>query len=253
MRKKKQNTGKGVIYSRYILPLFADVIIIISMFIPCVNYVLDNDAKDKMSISALLNNSWTTSRQYLFSSQSTPTPEGTVFYRAVFLTIIITTLLLMLAIAVDVFGLVAIIKEDNSNSPSKARILYSTLIPNRFVLCLLRLPIFPILLFPNIVALLYQKILLYPVTVNYNLLYPWILAVVLFAIQVVLLAVSKKFERRLSLDLLSKNILSKSDKTSDDIGEDYDYEAESKIYTMGTNDRNESIRQMFKNNKSDKE
>ena len=251
MRKKNKNTGKGLIYSRYILPLFADLILIISMFIPCVNYVLDSDVKDKMSVSALLGNSWETSRYYLFSSQSSPTPEGTVFYRAVFITIIIATLLFILAIAVDMFGLVAMIKEDSSESPSTARSLYSTLIPNRLVLCLLRLPLFPILLFPNIVALLYQKILLYPVTVNYNVLYPWVLAAALFAVQIVFLAVSKRFERRLSLDLMSKNILSSSENTSADIEEDY--ESDSKVYTMHSSDQSERIRQMFADNRSDKE
>ena len=251
MSKKKKNTGKGIIYSRYILPLFADLVIIISMFIPCVNYVLDNDAKSKMSVFALLDNSWRTSRQYLFSSQSTPTPEGTVFYRAVFVMIMIATLLFLLAIAVDIFGLVAIIKTDRADTPHKSRILYSTLIPNRSVLCLLRLPIFPILLFPNIIELLYHKILLYPVAVNYTVLYPWILATLLFAAQIVLLAISKKFERRLYLDLLSKNILSAPAKAADDIQEDY--APETKIYTMRTSDQSERIRRMFADDKSDEE
>lgn len=246
MRKKKnKNTGRALIYSRYILPLLSDLILIISMFIPCINYILDNDVKDRISIFTLIQNSWDNARHYLFSSQSSPTPEGTAFYQAVFTTIIVVNLLFILALATDIFGLVAIIKEDNSTSPGKARILYSTFIPNRFVLCLLRLPVFPIIFFPNIVELLYRNILLYPVSVNYNVLYPWILALVLFAAQIVFLVLSKKFERRLSLDLLSKNILSAQINTHSEPEQN----AESKIYTINSTagNRNANIRQMFSN------
>lgn len=252
MPKKRNNAGKGIIYSRYILPLLSDLILITSMFIPCINYILDSEVKDKMSISMLIHNSWENSRYYLFSSQSNPTPEGTVFYKAVFITIIIAAILFLLAIAVDIFGLTTIINEANSEEPGKLRILYSTLIPNRFVLCILRLPIFPILLFPNIIELLYRNILFYPVSVNYNLLYPWILALLLFVLQIIFIVISKKFERRLSLDILSKNII--SDNINADIQEE-DYISESKIYTIHTSassDVNANIRQIFADNESDK-
>ena len=254
MRKKKKNTGRWMIYSRYSLPLFSDLILIISMFIPCVKYVFDNEARDKISIFTLLQNLWNNSRYNLFSSQSSPTPDVEAFSQTAFTVIVISAILFVLAVAVDIFGLVTVIKEDKSSTPGKARILYSTLIPNRFVLCLLRLPVFPIILFPNIVELLYNKILLYPVTLNYNVLYPWVLTLALFAVQIAALIVSKKYERRLSLDILSKNILPVNVTPIADAQEDS--VTESKIYRMHSNDssdQNESIRRIFSSNDSNKE
>lgn len=190
-----------LIYTRYILPLFSDLLFIIFAFIPCVTYTLDGEAKEKISLLQLMSNSWQNSRHYLFSAKSSAEPEGIAFYKSLFTVLIVLSLLFLLLIAIDIFTVSAFASEMRAQD-KKCKLLFVTLIPNRIVLNLIRLILLPIAFFPNIVTHLYRTVLIYPVTMRYSLPL-WILALSLWLICSVMCIVSRAAEKSADLDVFA--------------------------------------------------
>lgn len=249
---KKRSRSLFPIYLRYIFPLVSYIAFAALAFIPCVKFTLDSEQHSTMSLLDLLDNSWESARQYLFSSQITPTNDGTLFYKIIFISIIVAFLLFFIALAADIFSLAVYLifakQKDKKDSVCKPRALYLALIPNRAVLCIIRMLALPLLFFPKLVAYLYQKILLYSVSVGAEAMLPAYIAAAIILLSIVITVISKRSEVKNGL-----NIFAKATPAHLQVSDTYvadDEEDDLKVYHMdksaeaGSADR---IRRLFEN------
>ena len=196
---KNQTRAPLAIYLRLILPLASYLIFIIVSLIPCIRFTLDSDPRQSMSLFGLIGNSWSSARQYLFSSKITPTNDGTLFYKIIFAVIIVCVTLFLLALAADIFSTAAYRictgKKAAKATADHLRALYLALIPNRAVLCILRILALPLLLLPFTVTYLYHKILFYSVDVNIGAAIPAAIALALIIASAVITAIANSKKR----------------------------------------------------------
>jgi len=246
---KKRQQSNPLILIRYIFPLLSYVLFAILAFIPCVKFTLDSDARETMSVFELLDNSWGSARQYLFSAQTSQTNDGTLFYKIIFFSVIILGLLFIVALAADILSFVVYLlcfkNRSEKNDVCKAQILYQTLIPNRIVLSLIRLLSLPILFFPAFVAYLYRKILIYPVVVNDSAKLPALIAAAVLLVGFIITAISKKYE------IICKRNIFSSEKAKASQEDTYPHtlenEDKSTVYHINGDDEksSEKIRRIF--------
>ena len=160
----KKSTQKGFIYFRYLFPIFASVIMLILMFVPCYRFVTpDTGIKQAISAKELLSNSWDTVRNYLFGGQEqiqvTADFAGTLFG-----VIIVLLLLFAVGFASAVYAAVVAFRFfAEGGTESKRRILFITIFPNRALLSVCYALTLPLMFLPKIMPLLYQSILNYHV------------------------------------------------------------------------------------------
>ena len=234
---KNKKNGKLLIYVRYILPLASNVIIALISFIPCVTFTLNSDARESMSLSSFLLNVWTKSREYLFSSQTESTADGILFYKTVFIALIIVFLLFVLSFAVNLFSAITSLVffiDDTSASYIKLKNVYLTFIPNRIVLISFDFLALPLLLFPHILVYFYRHILLYDIKVNISAIIPAAVYLVLLVSTVILTVFAKKYELRAKMNIFAKSKISHDSESENN---EYlpQYKAqEQKLYRMNT-------------------
>ena len=247
---KKKNKGVGLIYVRYILPIVADLTLIILMFIPCVRYSLNSELREKMSLWQLITNTWNTARQYLFSSSSTVTEEGKLFYTTVFAALIICMLLLIIGVAVNVFTLVcagsAYASKSNPKKDSNLKNLYLTFIPNRVVFIILRCTVLPIAFFPYLLVFFYRRLLLYMVSLNPTALIIGIGALAFLVATACVTALSKKYEMRLDMNIFSRKKASVVSDQMDNNKPKPDNSDEYRLYRMNQASKNEQTERLRK-------
>lgn len=250
---KKKNKGMGIVYARYILPVAADVILTILMCFPVVRYALNSEIKERMSLWELVSNAWSTSRNYLFSSGTTPNAEGKTFYTTVLVALILCVLLFMIGIAVNLFTLIcaanvyASRSEKNKDRPIKN--LYITFIPNRAVYLLLRALPLPLAFFPYLLVLFYRRLLLYKVGINPTALIVAIGAVALFIATVIITAIAKKYELRFDVNIFSRKktaISSENYRNGDPAADEPDDPDEYRVYQMKKASRDEQTERLRK-------
>ena len=245
---KKISRSNPLILVRYIYPLVSYIAFAVLALIPCVKFTLDSDTRESMSIFQLIDNSWGSARQYLFSEQISQTNDGTLFYKLIFFSLIISFLLFIIALAVDIFSaaVYSIYVRSSGNDVCKPQILYQTLIPNRIVLSIIRLLSLPILFFPSLVEYLYQKILIYPVNVSGSAKLPALIATAILLIGFILTAVSKRYEILHERNVFS-NKTAKSSNEENTYKDITDKESEAKVYHINgdTQKSSEKIRRIF--------
>ncbi len=206
MKRKKQKCLR-IIYARYIFPLTLNIALAISLFIPCIKFTLDGKARESISLYTNFINSWNESRNYLFSSATKSTPTEDFFFKTVFITLTVTILLACISLAIDIFSLIYGIRYiggNGTNNAKKAKNIYTTLIPNRVILILFKLLCIPLLAFPQMLVLIYQKAS-YTVSVGYTSLLPMIIYALFLTAMIGMMFFSKKHETRLDLDIFEKN------------------------------------------------
>lgn len=206
---KQNNPKKGLIYLRYLFPVISQILLTIFMSIPCIRFSLDGEKKAAISCMELLKNSWDNARVYLFSANTEQTNDGLLFYKSVFTVVIITVLLFIIPLAVNIFtaisGYMAFSENRLEKDRKKVRNLYTTLIPNRVLLCAVGILTIPLSLLPEMIVYLYTHVLLYAVKVEHTIFVaPWMLALLFFVLSCVFTAIAKKCETASKTNMFSK-------------------------------------------------
>ncbi len=202
----KKTTGKGFIYFRYIFPIAAVAMIIILTFIPCYRFITaDTGVNDAISHSTLMENSWEQVREYLFGGGQKEIPTRD-FSAAVLTAIITLSLLFAVGTASTLYAAISAFRFFAGGCrDSKSRALFITLVPNRAVLCIYHALMLPMLCFAMLMPYFYDSFLNYYVQLSYapfDMLY---IAIAIYAITVVIIAVSARYERLEGMDLFFKH------------------------------------------------
>ena len=207
MAMNKQ-TKQKLIYARYILPPVLILLILLLTFIPSYRYVAGGDAREPISLSTLISNSWEESRETLFvKSQNDVKPQELVFSKTMLGIILGSGALYLIALAVAAWSAFVALKlfmSDDEDSAERSRTLFITFIPNRIVLTALEALALPMLAIPYIMPLVYAYTL--GTRVDFTLAAPdgfIVLSVALVAL-CVLSALTAPYERRFDADVFKK-------------------------------------------------
>ena len=193
----KNNTAKAFIYFRYIFPLAMVAVMAVLMLIPSYSYVAaDEGARQAVSLWELLGNSWKIVREYLFGSGAKY--DITIEFACVLISIIIAfSLLFLLGVAFLVYCMIVALRYfANDCRESKEHILFITLVPNRILLCLYSALTLPIFFIPMIMPLLYKNFLYYQVKLSHSSFDMVYIALALYAVFVLIVAIGSKIEAR---------------------------------------------------------
>ena len=202
---KKQQKGAVWVYLRYLLPILVVIGMIIAMLIPCLRYTTaQTGTNDTISGMELCRNTWDNVRSYLFGVAKQE--ADTLMFSKVTLAILISCLLLFLvgAVAAVWSSVGAFCYFRNPQSRGTGRILFVTLFPNRIVTVLLSALTLPLLAFPRILILCYEKILHVGVLLNVTFAEPLVIGAILFAVTVLVTLLTIPLERRLGMDPFQK-------------------------------------------------
>ena len=100
-----KQTKQKLIYARYILPPVLILLILLLTFIPSYRYVAEGEAREPISLSTLISNSWEESRETLFvKSQNDVKPQELVFSKTMLWIILGFGALYLVALAVAVWS-----------------------------------------------------------------------------------------------------------------------------------------------------
>ena len=233
--KKAKKRYHTTIYVRYILPFIAHITTAILAFFPFVRFTLGSDVRQKMSLLTLIRNIWKEARLYLFSANTEKVAEGVLFYRTVFVVLILLSLLYLISLATTVFTVWSAIvhfKSNDRDTALKTKNLYLTFIPNRIVMLFLYLFALPILFMPQILVSLYRNILMYAVSVTSTAMLVPIVYIVLFLLPAIFTVISKKYEMRANVNIFSKAKNSPQQEQNDESSEREKERNEQKVYHM---------------------
>ena len=207
MAMNKQ-TKQKLIYARYILPPVLILLILLLTFIPSYRYVAGGEAREPISLSTLISNSWEESRETLFvKSQNDVKPQELVFSKTMLGIILGSGALYLIALAVAAWSAFVALKlfmSDDEDSAERSRTLFITFIPNRIVLTALEALALPMLAVPYIMPLVYAYTL--GTRVGFTLAAPdgfIVLSAALVAL-CVLSALTAPYERRFDADVFKK-------------------------------------------------
>jgi hypothetical protein len=202
----KKSTRKGLIYSRYILPVVAVIIMLILMSVPAYRFITaQTGINQPVSLFDLLGNSWSTVRHHLFSGDAERS-EATVYFSKYVMTMIIalTSLFVLGVISVIYTSVTAFMYIASKGRQTRARALFITLVPNRVLLCIYHALLLPIFLFPMMMPSVFGGILNQQIAIQYtpfNLLYA---ALVLYAFTVFAIFFTARYERIDGMDVFFK-------------------------------------------------
>ena len=152
----KENTKKYLIYIRYLLPIFTDLVIFAMLFVPSYRFIFSGKAGELMSGAKLISNSWDQVRNILFGTAE-QTDAAMIFSKILFALIIILAIVFLLSLAVSIWSATVAFRcflsdgEDAENS----RRVFKVFIPNRIVLCIITSLGLAITLLPYLMKPLY--------------------------------------------------------------------------------------------------
>lgn len=252
----KKQTKQRLIYVRYILPPVLLILLLLIAFIPTHRYVDAGEAREPISLFALLTNSFEQGRNILFA-----TPNATVGQTAfarVLLTVSIAGLILYaIALAVSIWSMVTALKlfmSDDEEDAERTRTLFITFVPNRIVLTLLEALAIPLTLFPYVMPLIYSYTLAYSVRVNLCAPDALIASVIFISAIAVLSAVAAPYERRFDADVF-KQRRAFADSADGKDGEEYESvfgtREEDEGYDELRREQAEKIKKLLEQNKKD--
>lgn len=201
----KASTRTGFIYFRYIFPIIANLAMIGVMFVPAYRYVTaDTGINKAISLWTLVGNSWAQVREYLFGGGK---QEIAVvdFSWTVLMTIIVFSILFVLGAFSAIYAAICAFRYfANDCRESHERAVFITLVPNRIVLCIYHALVLPLFFFPLLMPSIYDAILHYHVEISYPLFDMAIVAVALYVMVVVIVAISAGFESDTHRDIFVK-------------------------------------------------
>ncbi len=201
-----RTSGKKLVYIRYVFPVVAIVLTFLLMLVPCYSYTTaETGAQESISLCELLDNSRVQVCDYLFEKVGTKDAATVSFSKTVLGLLVGLSLLFACATAAVVYIFISALRYfKNPDDRSTARILFITLVPNRIVGFVLQALCFPLLAFPYILTLLYDRVLHYHVTVSLSFPDPLILAGILYTVAIVLSVVSASRETALCMNPFSR-------------------------------------------------
>ena len=202
----KKQTKQKLIYARYILPPVLLLLLLLLAFIPAYVYVDSGEARDPISLMALLGNSFEQGRTILFATPNA-TVGQTAFARVLLSVAIVSLLLYVVALAAAIWSTVTALKlfmSDDEEDAERTRTLFITFIPNRIVLTVIEALAIPITLFPYVMPLIYSYTLAYSVRVNLRAPDSLIACVLSVAAIAIISAITAPYERRFDADVFKK-------------------------------------------------
>jgi len=210
MVKNKKRAKEIFIYFRYIFGALLALLMLLGMLIPCLEYTVDTQKSEPVSALTLMSNSWETSRAYLFDGGTQKVDEQTSFSKALFATVILLSALFVLGfLAAFYTAACAFSYFKNPKKTDNNRIFFLTLMPNQAVVCAFCALTLPLTFLPRIILSFYTNILEYPTTLKFSVFEPWIIALVIYALFVVAVIISARFERELSMNPLYNEVKEK--------------------------------------------
>lgn len=201
-----RNSKKTWIYLRYIFPVVAILLTFLLMLVPCYSYTTaDTGRQEAISLLELADNSRVQVCDYLFERAGTK-DQATLYFSKLILGLIVGfSVLFALALAATVYVLISAMRYfKNPDDASTEHLLFITLIPNRIVAFVFQALVFPMLAFPHLMVLIYEKVLHYPITVTLTFLDPLILSALLYVAAIVLSIVSASHESGLHMNPFSR-------------------------------------------------
>ena len=252
----KKQTKQKLIYARYILPPVLLILLVLIAFIPTYRYVDSGEAREPISLAALLVNSFEQGRTILFATPNATV--GQIAFAKVLLTVAIVALVLYAAaLAVAIWSTLTALKlfmSDDEEDAERTRTLFITFVPNRIVLTVLEALAVPLALFPYLMPLIYSYTLAYSVKVN--LCAPdALIACVVFIVGISILStITAPYERRFDADVFKKR-RAFSDAPTEPEEEEY-----TSVFSNGDNDgeydelrreQAEKIRKLLEQSKKD--
>ncbi len=201
-----RNSKKKLVYIRYIFPVVAILLTFVLMLVPCYSYTTaDTGAQEAISLLELADNARMQVCDYLFERTGTKDEANLYFSKLVLGLLVGFSVLFAVAFAATVYILVSAIryfkKPDDIDTP---RLLFVTLIPNRIVGFVLQALVFPLLAFPRLMVLIYEKVLHYHVELALTFPDPLILGAVLYIGSIVLSCMSASHEAGLRMNPFSR-------------------------------------------------
>ncbi len=180
---------------RYILPLASALMIFILLCLPCFYFTdYSNQVRSGTSVIERMTSIWEESRQTIFASDSDAEAQYISFCKVAMASIALCSLFYIIALATSVLyaiaGLRKIYSDRAENDP--IRRVFLTFIPNEIVLCAVNLISVLPALFPRIVVLLIEKLLVVYTKVTFPAGDIAIYAVIFWLATVIYLIVAKK-------------------------------------------------------------
>lgn len=195
-RQKRSAARKTWIYIRYIFPIFAYIATAVWAGISCFRYTVAGKTNTPISLYELMSNTWYNVRQYLFGGGDSSAATET-FSWVVLALLVGFVLLFLLGFAMSILSAVGAFSYfNNPKDRSNFRIAYLTLLPNRVAACIYELLMLPILLFPRILILCYEKIIHTQVLLNLTFVEPLVIGGVLCGLILILTALTAQWEKK---------------------------------------------------------
>ncbi len=250
----KRDTQVRLIYTRYTLPPVLMLLMLATMFLPSYRYVMDGKLEDAVSPMTLLANSYNNTRLALFGTDKVAA-ESILFSRNVLITLIALVLISLVGIASAVYTCYAAMKYfrcTDKDAAEKAKILFSTICPNRIVLCVINTLSVAVALFPYLTPFFYDQA--YGARVILTLTMPdtLIFACISVAAIITLSIISAPLEKRLGADLFKKRKPFEQEKEKREYieKETEKEEKESSPISDAEREQNERIRRLLSKNKN---
>ena len=200
------NSKKKLVYVRYIFPVAAILLSFLLMLIPCYSYTTADTGKQAaISLLELVDNARLQVCDYLFERVGTKDQANLYFSKLVLGLIVGFFVLFAVALASAVYTLISALRYfKNPDVLDNKRLLFVTLIPNRAVGFALQALALPLLAFPHLMVLIYEKVLHYHVTVTLTFPDPLIFGALLYVASIVLSAISATHEGGLHMNPFSR-------------------------------------------------
>ncbi len=259
-RQRKEARRRGLIYLKAWLPTLTVLLLLIAMLIPCLRYtVAGTGTKEPISEVTLLSNSFTTARGILFGEGDWEKNE-IGYAKASFATVLVSIALFLVSAAMAIWASIGATRYYlNPERAGREHAIYRTFF-NRPLLFVYQLLMLPLLAVPRLNVLYFQKLLGYPTILNLTFPEPIMIGIVLLILHLVLMNVTKKWERRMGLDAFAAPNF-REEEESDEETEDYEAphfasDAERETYEMNERARAEQlerIRTMLSSGKKERE
>ena len=212
--------GRRLVLLRYASPTVALLLTLISLFVPCLRYTTSDTGTGKVnSLVTQLGYTWDSVRQFLFGAGEL-SAVNEKFAQVVFALILVSVLLFLVGATATVWASVgALLHFRDGREEGTARALYVTLFPNRTVTLLWQALILPLLAFPRLLVLCYDRVLYYPVILNVTFPEPLLIGGILFLVTVVLSFVTFSRERESGMSPYRETRREKKKEQSDETNE----------------------------------
>ena len=242
---KKHSTDLTLlIYIRYLLPIFASIVIFAMLFVPSYRFIFSGEVGDPMSTARLLSNSWEQARNVLFGVGE-QTNMAISFSKILFTLIIILVVIFLLSVVVSIWTATVAFRcffNKDSEKVERSRQILLVFIPNRIILSIFTVLSLSISCLPYLMKPIYWVTYSQAVSVVLEAPDSLIIGGVLVLAIIVLSCVCARIECKLEMNLFAKvedsgELLAENNNQSDDI-ETLDDMSKDRIRSLFDNDKN---------------